>query len=91
MRLKAVVTQVTGRTRHFLGGIREGQLEKVKELPPPAWVEIHEEPEGYYLLRFDANGSCLTDTWHSTLEEAQSQGTFEYGLAADDWEIVESP
>lgn len=48
-----------------------------------------QEHDGWFLLRFDANGEGLTDTWHETQDAAKRQATHEYGLEDSEWAIVE--
>ena len=50
-----------------------------------ASVEIDEGDRDCYLFYFDANGNCLTDTWHETLERAKAQALFEFAIDEDDW------
>ncbi len=75
-RFRADVRTVTGRTIHRLGtkvpdGTLDGEI-----LHDPIAVEIVEEDDAFYLLRLNANGECIADTWHQTLEEAKAQGLF---------------
>ncbi len=85
MRLRAKVNEATGKTRHYVGALVDGRPVPVTELPIPVWVEISAEDAGVYLFRLDAEGNCLADSWHQTLEEARRQATFEYNIAPDEW------
>lgn len=38
-----------------------------------------------YLLHYDEAGKELTDTCHSSIEEAADQAEFEFGLGKDEW------
>jgi hypothetical protein len=87
--LKAEVRRVTGKTKHFLGTLVEGVPRPLGPLPPPDWVGISEVHEGYLLLHFNAAGSCITDTWHESLEAAKSQAQFEFEIASSDWQVTE--
>lgn len=51
----------------------------------PLFVEIHEEDGAFYLFRLRADGVCVGDTWHVTIEEAKDQAAFEYGVGPSDW------
>ncbi|MEZ5974460.1 MAG: hypothetical protein R3F33_11735 [Planctomycetota bacterium] len=51
-------------------------------------LEIVEQDGAFFLLRIDADGRCLADTWHLTQEEAVEQAEFEYGVARDEWATV---
>jgi hypothetical protein len=90
MRLRATVKASTGNTRHTVGEFVSGKPVPVKTLPVPARVEISEEAGAFYLLHFDAQGTCFADTWHQTLEEAKRQAEFEFGISAGEWIPVPS-
>jgi hypothetical protein len=87
-RLKALVKTVAGRTRHGRATIINGLPCEVERIPAPAWVEIAGEPEGFYLLHFDAKGNCIADTWHATLDEAKAQAHFEFLITSDEWQTL---
>lgn len=55
-----------------------------------ARVEIEADDGAYLLLYFDANGNCLTDTWHETVEQAKAQAQFEFEIEEDNWKSVRS-
>lgn len=88
LRLRAPVKAATGKTRHALGTIIEGTPLAVQDLPMPAWVEIVEEEGAFYLLYFNAEGTCLTDTWHETLAAAKRQAQFEFEISPTEWETI---
>lgn len=88
VRLKADVKGATGRTKHFLGTLVEGTLVKTEQRPVPAWVEISKEGGAFYLFYFGADGTCLTDTWHQTLDEAKHQAELEFAISAAEWQPV---
>ena len=88
VRLKAKVKRVTGKTRHWLGTIVDGKPVKTQAIPPPAWVEIVEEDNAFYLLYFAPDGRCTADTWHPTLDEAKRQASFEFEICDQDWETL---
>ena len=89
MRLRAKVTGSTGKTRHTIGAIVDGEPTPIAELPIPEWVEISEEDGAFYLFHLDTEGVCFADTWHQTLQEAKEQATFEFGITPDEWIEVE--
>ena len=79
----ASVNRVTGGTLHTVAGSNGPEV-----IPPPNSLRIEppeKEGDGYLLLRLDPSGTCLADTWHATLEEAQAQAEFEYEVAPDAW------
>ena len=51
----------------------------------PARVEILEESDAVYLLRLNARGDCVADTWHEDVAAAKAQAAFEYQIDDDDW------
>lgn len=69
----------TGRTRHFVGGAA---------LPSPAGLQIVQfrEDPGYYLMYIHAHGKVLTDTYHSTIQDAFDQANWEFGVEPSEWE-----
>lgn len=87
--LKAEVRRVTGKTKHAIGTLVDGNPVPVAQLTQPAWVGISPEDNGYYLLHFDAEGLCLTDTWHESLERAKAQARFEFEIEERDWRVTD--
>ncbi|MGJ5820999.1 hypothetical protein [Paludibaculum fermentans] len=73
-----------GAARHFVGG----QL-----APRPARVAIgaYAKDSGFYLLSYDGDDVEVTDTFHRSIEEAQAQAEFEFGIRGADWITVRSP
>jgi hypothetical protein len=66
--------QPTGNTRHVVGG---------ELMAPPTALEIVSGgpgEAGYFLVYLDATGQAMTDTWHASLEDAQAQAEFEFGV-----------
>lgn len=85
MNLVARPREITEVTRHFISTVIEGRLVPLQEIPSPAWVEIVEEDDGYYLFRCDEAGVSLADSWFPCLEEAKRQAWFEYRIEEGDW------
>jgi hypothetical protein len=54
-------------------------------LPVPSFLEIVEQQGAIYLLRLDADGECITDTWHETIDAAKQQARFEFDIGESDW------
>jgi hypothetical protein len=48
----------------------------------------YDEDDGYYLFSCDEKWNVLSDTYHSSLDEAIRQAEFEYTGTSDTWEIV---
>ncbi|HEY3803303.1 MAG TPA: hypothetical protein VGL61_11880 [Kofleriaceae bacterium] len=88
MVLPAQVHKVTGKTTHSRGTIVNGKVVAGEPLPSPAYVTIESADGAFYLLYFDADGRCMTDTWHQTLDAAKRQAQFEFEIADGDWEAV---
>jgi hypothetical protein len=86
LRLRAIVRTSTGETTHAFGRIIGQAPVEVQKIPPPASVEILEQDNAFYLLYLDAQGNCLTDTWHDTLDAAKRQAEFEFKISSGDWE-----
>lgn len=95
MRIRAEVKRVTGATRHYEGRIEGGVVRVTKRFPAPSFVEIMEaegKGEGFFLLYFDSEGRCITDTWHRTVEDAQAQAKDEFDINEKDWiEVQDTP
>ena len=68
-----------GTTRHYVGN---------SLIEHPVFVEIEQDGGLFFVLRLDAQGQCLADTCHHSLEEAKAQAEFEYVLQAEGWEEV---
>ena len=82
-RLTAKVRSLPGVTSHHVA--KEGGVVPCEE---PATLEVVEQDGAFFLFRKDEDGNCLSDTWHLTLEEAQEQAEFEFGVAKDEWTAV---
>jgi hypothetical protein len=52
-------------------------------------VTIEPAADAFYLFYFDADGRCLTDTWHQTLEAAKAQAQFEFEITDEEWERLD--
>jgi hypothetical protein len=63
-------------TRHTVGG---------EPMAAPAALEIVERDSAYYLLYLDDTGEEMTDTWHSSLDDAKRQAEFEFSVRPDEW------
>ena len=74
----------TGSVRHFSSS--ESGPGSLAELPGPTSLSIVKEDDGFFLLRMDELGSCISDTWHFSLEDAKRQAAFEFAIDDSDWE-----
>lgn len=87
MRLHAKVRNVTRATKHLQAVPKPGAT-NVVSLPDPVEVEAVEEGGAVYLLRLDAAGTCVADTWHETMVAAKAQAKFEFDIDESDWKEV---
>jgi len=73
----------TNRCRHWIAG---------EEIGPASALAICRYPgeQGYYLFYCDADWRTLTDTWHSSLEEAKQQAELEYEGISENWQSAGS-
>lgn len=55
----------------------------------PAWLEISEEYDAFFLLYYQSDGTLMADGWHVSLEHAKRQAAFELGISDDQWQPVE--
>lgn len=89
MRLRAMVHRSTGNTKQAIGGLKGDCVEAREELPMPAYVEIVDEDNGFYLHHYNSDGSSFADTWHQTLVEAKEQAEFEFGITGNQWQSID--
>jgi hypothetical protein len=80
MKLRAPIRTINNATRHMVGG---------RELPPPAYVEIHPTNGAFYLFYFTVDGVNQADTWHETVDDAKAQANFEFSIEESDWKPIE--
>ena len=73
-----------GNVKDIAGQWRENEFQR-RMLPVASLVEIVEQHGAIYLLRLDADGECITDTWHETVDAAKQQASFEFGIGEEDW------
>jgi len=80
----------TGKTRHRSGFIIDGELVKGEDLPAPHALMVAQLPpdDGFYLLYLDESGEEITDTYHSSLEGALDQATWEFEVKHDEWDAA---
>ena len=76
MKWRASVQGTTGTVAHFVGQIIDDVPVAITQISEPSMVEIWEEPEGVFLVRFDSLGGPLADTWHRNLRRGQTTSGF---------------
>jgi hypothetical protein len=57
-------------------------------LDPAQFLIIEEHSDGIFLYRYDAQGSCVGDTWHSTVDDAKAQAAYEFSDSLESWRDV---
>jgi len=83
--LRAKVTSATGKTRHTIGKVRDGEPVPAETLLVPFYVCVAVEGNGFYLLHCDKEGQSFADTWHESVAAAKRQASFEFGISEPDW------
>ncbi len=71
----------TQNTSHFRGD---------KELGKASFLKLvqFEGDNSVYLIHFDSDGNEMTDTCHSTIDEAIDQAKHEYRISKEDWDFI---
>ena len=77
-------------TQHFQGVPRavNGGVETRTALDTPVLLVIEVKTDGVFLFRFSAEGRCVGDTWHKSVDEAKSQAKFEFNELTSVWKVV---
>jgi hypothetical protein len=78
------------KVKHYLGlppDLTMGS-DKRQELDMPSFVVIEENSDGVFLYRYDTHGACVGDTWHTNVEDAKHQASYEYGNSLREWSEV---
>ena len=63
--------------RAFAPSLTEGRDER-QEMKAAVLLVVEEKPDGIFLYRYAADGSYAGDTWHTDIDEAKQQASFEY-------------
>jgi len=90
-----LVTRISGtmpepKVKHYSGPPPEltDGTDTRERMDWPALLLIEKKKDGVFLFRFTAEGRCVGDTWHQTVDEAQQQAKFEFENLLSDWKIV---
>lgn len=78
-RVSRLVGAHTGKTRHTVVGEPMGAF-------PNLAIAQYDGDAGFYLFYCDGAWAVVTDTWHATLADAESQAEFEYAGVSSIWE-----
>jgi hypothetical protein len=57
-----------------------------EEMVAALFLAIEEKPDGVFLYRYDAQGECVGDTWHMSVDDAKEQANYEYGSEVLNWQ-----
>lgn len=65
--------------------MHDGEMVDPQRHPDPDYVEIVEEGNGYYLFHYldSRPEACISDSWFESMEQAQRQAEFEFGITKD--------
>lgn len=79
-----------GKTQHYKGFPPEltGNVDLRRKMPSSAVLIIEENNDGIFLFRYTAEGACVSDTWHTSVEEAKEQAEFEFDGHISSWKEV---
>ncbi len=78
------------RVKHFHGlppELTDGKDQR-QQLQWPDLLVIESKPDGIFLFRFTADRKIVGDTWHSTIDEAKNQASFEFKNLLSEWKLV---
>ncbi len=87
IRLRANVDASPERTKEYRK-MMSGDESADADVALPAWLEISEEYDAFFLFYYDADGTMMADGWHVSLEHAKRQAAFELGIQEDEWQPV---
>ena len=92
VRLLSILTgeQSSAKVRHYRGLPPEltGGKDTRQKMGPALFLVIKEEKSGIFLYRYSANGNCVGDTWHMSVDEAKDQAAYEYEGLVGKWSNV---
>jgi hypothetical protein len=77
------VRQYKGLPPELTGGVDDRET-----LAWPRVLIIEAKPDGVFLFRFSEDSTCVGDTWHLTIEDAQHQAEAEYGKHLTQWQDI---
>lgn len=91
-RLFAALSEGTysSKVKHYRGMPPElaGGTDTRKEMGSARFLVIEINPDGVFLYRFDAEGDCVGDTWHMTVEHAKDQAAYEFEGLPLNWQDI---
>ena len=73
----------TGNRRHLIAGKPIGTVGGLV-------IASYEKEEGFYLFRCNAHWEPITDTFHSSMDEAKKHAEFEYRGSRATWTVTEA-
>jgi len=92
MRLYSILprTPYPQTVKHYFGQpprLTDG-IDRRRDMGPARLLLLEQRREGFFIFRYDANGSFAGDTWHQNLEDAKHQAEFEYEGFLQPWQEV---
>jgi hypothetical protein len=84
------ISDAEPRTKHYHGfppALTKG-IDTRQEMERASFLVIEQKPDGVFLYRFDGDGECVGDTWHTTVVEAKDQASYEFGARVRTWEEI---
>jgi hypothetical protein len=93
-----VLKEVIGKPIEFGGEAHTGWLPLNSAMPPLTPIEnavldvrILEEGEGGFILEWVSRNTCHSnDSWHASIEEAESEARDQFGIEASEWKRTDS-
>lgn len=78
------------KVRHYWGMPPEltGGKDARQVMGQAYFLVIEEHEDGIFLYRYDAEGECVGDTWHTSVDEAKQQAVYEYEDLVGEWMAV---
>jgi hypothetical protein len=76
--LQATVRRITGISRQYIDGAPIADTAMVQIIP-------REGGDAVFLVRFDAEGRRMTDSWYPSLEKGKRAAQLEFEIGPDDW------
>jgi len=78
--------------KHYLGfpPALTGGKDTRHEMDVACFLVIEENPDGVFLYRYDAQGACVGDTWHLSVDDAKQQAAYEFTDRIQKWENIPS-
>jgi hypothetical protein len=90
-----ILKQILGKPIQFGGNEHSGWLPPNATLPQPTPIEnaildirILETKGGFILEWESRNTNLSNDTWHKTIDDAENQAEYQFGIKPSEWEVL---